>query len=292
MLAGVKARVIAWSAVGAAAAFAAAAPFWDSIEWELPPPIEFSQRWSWFSLYPWLALALTATGVFALSMTLARRAAIARRALLLGAMIGAVILYLPFFRLTVYRVDRIRGTVEEPARAWRLLGAAFVVAIAAHALFLGVTSLRHTPPFTRRLASVALVVTCGVYLHLFWLMMVVPITDEWAPADWDRPDLLRPFRPCRGASLWDGHIKLGRIDNLWTSFRDPRAVEHPVPAISFAGSFREGYYWLTLPEAAQFRVRADDPAIVNCDARWRRDPVAPAAWHKLGAREGGRYVYP
>lgn len=282
-----KARVIAWSAAGVAAVFAAAAPFWDRIAGaiSLPPPLELTGRWSWVSLYPWAALGLSALGAVALGLALMRRGAMARCALMAAVMLGAIVLYLPFLRLTASRIDRIRGSVEEPARAWRLLAAAVITAVAAHAVLIAVASMRHTPAYVRTLARVALVLTCGLFLHFLWFFMVVPVTDVWYPAEWDRPDRLRPFAACRGATLWQGRMQFGRIDDLWTSFRDPRGGTGR--AVSIEGTSREGYFWLTLPEAAEFRVRADDPAVVNCDRRWRRDPVAPASWHTLGARKGG-----
>jgi hypothetical protein len=75
--------------------------------------------------------------------------------------------------------------------------------------------------------------------------------------------------------LWDHSMVIGRIDDLWLNFRGERAI-------SFVGSFREGYYWITLPEARKLSVRIDDPAVIDCDGTWRREPVAPAAWHKIG----------
>jgi hypothetical protein len=132
------------------------------------------------------------------------------------------------------------------------------------------------------------VVNCGLLLHIFWICTILlPFGDRWTPAEWDRPDLLRAARLCRGATLWqvraDGRaLAIGRIDDLWLQFADPRAGGKSIRAISMVGDFQEGYFWLTVAEAATLRVRADDPALEHCVGTWRRERVAPAAWHKVG----------
>lgn len=100
-----------------------------------------------------------------------------------------------------------------------------MITLAANGLLIIATRTRHTPDLTRRTASAAAVVVTGVYLHLFWLCLVVPLSDAWLPAEWERADLLRPVRLCRGATLWlagDRAIRIGRIDDLWSNFIDSR----------------------------------------------------------------------
>jgi hypothetical protein len=125
-------------------------------------------------------------------------------------------------------------------------------------------------------------------LHLFWLVLIVPIGDDWHPSDWDRPDLLIPARACRGAVLWvyggRNYTDIGTIDDLWMQFADPRNNDVPAFAVSVTGRWRANYYWLTSSDLLWMRVRRDDPAIVHCDARARRERVAPAPWHELGFR--------
>ena len=294
--------VIAGAAIAAAAAFAAFVLLWhfvfDDAPWSIPPPPDWSGRWTAFSVYPWAEIALVLLFAAAiLPATFFVLVGERRKAYAIGfvaffalVLLGSLAVYLPFFGFSTPRIDRVRGRVEEPLRAFRLLGAAFVITIAAHALFVVVAAARHTPNLTRRVAFGAAAVTCALYLHLCWLCLVFPAVDGWHPAEWDRPHLLLAVRPCRGATLVDRKSNgagtfaypVGRIDDLWLAFRDPRSGGKPVPAISFSRSGREGYVWLTLPEAARLRIRIDDPAVIDCDSRWRRELVSPASWHKVG----------
>lgn len=294
------ARTIARIAIAAVAAFTALTLLWrfgllDGLSF--PPPPTGIRGWSAFSVYPWaklvLLLAIVAACVTAIILrVVAKRSAAARvisATLIAAVLVGTVVVYVPFFGLTLRRTDRIRGSVEEPAVGLRLIVSLFALTLAMNALLIVATRARHTPDLTRRAASAAAVVTTAVYLHLWWLFVVTPLTIEWLPADWQRADLLRPVKLCRGATLWHldpggrrDAFSIGRIDDLWLNFADPRSGGRRERAISFDGRFYEGYFWMTIPETAQLRVRVDDPALVNCDGTWRGEDVSPAAWHKLG----------
>lgn len=289
--------VAAATAIGAAAALAAFVLVWrvfyDDAPWSLtlPPPIDFSSRWSGFTIYAWAELALLSlvivAGVSAAVLAMLGKRATAANvilgALVFAALAGACAIYSPLSVFTTFRTDRLRGRVEEPVHGFRAFVVTIVVVAVAHILLILATTGRHTPAFTRALALSAAAVSCAITLHFFWLIAIFPATNTWFPGDWDRADLLIPVRPCRGAALWSTDLHLiGFVDDLWLSFRDPRAGGRRVRAISFSGDFRGGYFWMTLAEAAELRVRADDPKVIRCEARWRRDEVAPAGWHTLG----------
>jgi hypothetical protein len=202
---------------------------------------------------------------------------------------GTALLYLPLWAGITWRIDRVRGHIEEPVPACRFLAVVVLLTVAMHGILIVVARTPHM----RGIARASAVVTCGLLLNLFWFFVSMPVNEEWWPLDWERADLLRPMRACRGAVLWehDGPrvYPVGEIDDLWLQFRDPRAGR-AARAISLFGRFQEGYWWLSLDEARALRVRADDPALENCNGVWRRDAVAPAPWHKIGWPEpGGRH---
>jgi hypothetical protein len=128
-----------------------------------------------------------------------------------------------------------------------------------------------------------MIVNAGL-LHLFWAPLIEPF--GWRPMNRDRQDLLVPVRPCRGASVWAysrrEFLQIGTIDDIWLHFADPRNGKAPTFAVSVAGDWRAGYHWLNSSDLHPLRVRKDDPAVVQCDARPREERVAPAAWHELG----------
>lgn len=196
------------------------------------------------------------------------------RAIYLAALVAILTasLYAPFFFITFTRLDRVRGEVEELPPGARALAVSVVLSIGL-ALVYGAVAKRLVP----------LVILCAVLLPLFFVVMVIPFTSDWYAEDWERPDLLIAFRPCRGATLWrgdGGSIALREIDDVWERFADPR--RGVTRAISGAGWSTNDYFWLTEDEAKQFRLRADDPKVVECDSRARRELVHPAAWHKVG----------
>jgi len=228
-----------------------------------------------------------------------RKAAVtAVDATLIGVVLaGAAVVYLPLALFTFPHTDRLHGRFDAFVPSFRLLFATVLVTVVAHAMFIIASRSRHTPEATRRTALVVAAVTCGLVLNLLWIPAIFPV-DGWWPSDWQRTDRMGPLRACRGATLWEVSLRrdgepfvypIGRIDDLWLQFADPSAGR-PIRAISFVGNFREGYFWLSMSEANALRVRVDDPALKDCHGTWRRDPVAPAPWHKIGWPErGGRH---
>jgi len=287
---------IAGTAIAAAAAFTAFVLLWhfgwDDAFWTLLPPRLDFHRFDAFGLYAWAKLALiplfALAGVAAAIASMLGRRGTARsilRATLLGViLLGTAIIYVPLWASTIWRVDRIRGVLEEPFLSSRLLVSLVLLTVFAHGALLVVSGMRRTPVLTRRVAHGSAVVTCAILLNLFWLIVFMPLTEEWWPSDWRNTARLGPMRLCRGATLWEirrrgqtepSVMPIGRIDDLWLYLTDTHSGR-PVRAISFVGSFREGYYWITLPETHTLRVRADDPALKDCDGTWRRDPVVAA----------------
>jgi hypothetical protein len=201
---------------------------------------------------------------------------------------GCAAIYWPFHDVYTYRIDRVLGRVKEPDVAFRMLVALLVVTLALSVLYLAVASLRRAPPYARATAPVTLVVLIGVYLHIIWVLIVLPFSNVWEPAEWQRPDLLTAFQPCRGAVLWfmryDKIIPFGRIDDLWLHFADPRHGGTQERAISVEMTWREGYAWLDTSEASSFLIRRDDPALRPCHRDWRTERVAPSTWHTLGVK--------
>lgn len=246
-----------------------------------------------FRIYLWLAPAAAFAVVAILLAFVARwltrwRGATAWIPIALPILICALTaaLHLPFLGALGHRVDRIAGHVREPVPSLRALAVSVAVTLALAAVFLAVTSGRRSPALARRSALAVAVVLCGVHAHVLWILLAFPVARAWTPAEWHRPDLLVPFRPCRGALLWaaDGGFTrpLVRVDDVWLRFADPRLGGERVWAVSGDGQFNEGYFWLGHAEAVRLRVRRDDPAIVRCDSSARPEHVAPAAWHHLG----------
>jgi hypothetical protein len=156
-------------------------------------------------------------------------------------------------------------------------------------LYLIAASLRRAPPLGGRVARIVIIVLTGVYLHIIWIPMILPAVNDWQPLEWQEPDRLVPFRPCRGALLWltrsDGKIvPIARIDDLWLRFADPRRGGQEERAISAPLEMVERYAWLNMAEAEAFSLRYDDPAVRHCDSRWKKQRVLPAPWHTLGVR--------
>jgi len=278
--------VIAGTCVSVAALVAVlAVAGWDGSV-GLPPRFRF-QHFEAFGLYAWAVWGLcagliVAGAAAAVLLALGRRAALKPLLwnVLLGAILaGTAILFVPFAAATDRYTDRIQGTIAVPVPGLRFLVAMIALVVLAHGIFLAVAGVRHAS------ARVSAVVTCAVLLGFFWIMVFFPITNEWQPSDWERTDRLQPLRACRGALLWERFPRhpwpVAVIDDLWLRFDDPRAAS-PVRAISLRGRFPDGYFWVTLPETRGLFVRSDDPAVRDCDGTWRRDPVAPAAWHKIG----------
>jgi hypothetical protein len=292
--------IVASAAILFAAAFTAAVLIWhfgfDDAWWSLPlPPV--GDDWNAFSLYAWaeviLLIAFAVVALFAVVLFAVRRrrsgAALLTFALPIMLAAGCAAIYWPFFGIGVRRVDRIRHLVKEPAFAYRRLAVLLALSLALSLLYLFAASLRHAPQLAGRVAAVALIVLAGVYLHIVWIPTILPATNDWQPVDWQRPDLLVRFRPCRGALLWlsrsDGKIiPMARIDDLWLRFADPRSGGTEQRAISAPLEMREGYAWLTIAEAEALSVRGDDPAVRPCDSRWRTERVLAAPWHTLGVK--------
>jgi hypothetical protein len=287
--------IVAGTAILVSAGFTAAVLVWhfglDDAWWSFP----IVNDWNGFELYAWADVILLAAFVLVwliAGLLLAirrRRLAVSfltpAVAIILAAGCGAI--YWPFYGLFEYRVDRVLRLVKEPALAYRRLAVFLAATLVLSLLYLLVASLRRAPPLAGAWARVALVVLTGVYLHIIWTLIVLPISNRWQPAEWQRPDLLTTFQPCRGAVLWltrgDGKIiPFGRIDDLWLQFSDPRRGGTTGRAISVETEMRVGYAWLNPAEAGAFSVRRDDPAVIVCEGRWRTEPVAPATWHTIG----------
>ena len=204
------------------------------------------------------------------------------RPVYLGALvgIGVAAMYWPFFHVTRPRVDRLRGRFEERQLDLRDM-AVMVAVVIALALLYAIVARRE-----RVRALVPLLMLCAILLPLHLVVIVVPVgAPWWLPGEWDRPDRLIAFRPCRGALLW--RIEEGRlpqielhIDDRWQRFDDPRAGVRR--AISGEGLWAESYVWLSEEEARRFFLRSDDPRVIDCDDRARGERVRPAPWHKVG----------
>jgi hypothetical protein len=148
-----------------------------------------------------------------------------------------------------------------------------------------VTRLRRTPVVARHAALVTALIVNVVLLHSIWVLTVLPFANGWLPAEWHRPDLRVPVRPCRGAVLWasgDRAVEFGVVDDIWLRFADPQNGGAPTRAISVSGLWLGNYSWLDANDLRELRVRVDDPAVIDCDSRVRSERVAPARWHKFG----------
>jgi len=282
-------------AILASAAFTAGVLIWhfgfDDAWWRFP----VVKDWIGFELYAWayvflLAAFLAVWFVAGLLFAIPRRrlgAAFLTVALPIVVSAGCAAIYWPFHGRVVYRVDRVLRLVKEPASGFQHLVVLVGSTLVLELLYLLTASLRRAPRLASTFARVTLAVLCGVYLHVVWILIILPISNGWEPVDWQRPDLLTRFQPCRGAVLWftrnDGKLlPFGRIDDLWLQFADPRRNNAPGRAISVATEWAQGYAWLNAGEADAFSIRQDDPAVMHCDQRWRRERVVPAEWHTLG----------
>jgi hypothetical protein len=199
------------------------------------------------------------------------------------------VLYAPLFGGVVYRVDRIAREVEEAAVFTRVLALAVLVTMGLSAAFLAVTWMRHTPSLVRETSRVTVAVLAAILANLVWWHWFLPPSNRWDPVDWQRSDLLVPFRPCRGALVWQAarlgdvrHIPIGRIDDVWLHLVDGGARDDGAWAVSVSGTWRNDYTWLRRADVMQLRVRSDDPALAHCDSRPRVERVAPADWHRHG----------
>ena len=207
------------------------------------------------------------------SLRIARRPATLWLQVFLPIVVCAMttILYLPLAGANDRRIDRIAGPVEEPVSQVRALALSVAATLALAVLFLAITRRCHTPADARQTALAVPMIVCSVLLSVYFLFVLMPMTNGWLPADWRRRDRLVPFRPCRGAILWEDadHLyAIARVDNIWLQFADPR----------------KGGERIDRAEAAQFKVHSDDPAVIRCDSHPRREPVAPAEWHRVGAQ--------
>jgi hypothetical protein len=291
--------VVAAAAIVGATAFTAAVLVWhfdfDDAWWSLAFPVVAD--WNGFELYAWaeviLLIAFAVVWLFAAVLFAMRRrrsgAAFLTLALPVIIAAGCAAIYWPFFGAWVGRVDRVRHLIKEPAFAYRRLAVLLSLSLALSLLYLFSASLRRAPPLGGRVARVAIIVLAGVYLHIIWIPIILPAVNDWQPLDWQKPDRIIPFRPCRGALLWqersDGKIiPIARIDDLWLRFADPRRGGMEGRAISAPLEMREGYAWLDVAEAEALSMRSDDPAVRHCDGRWRTERIAPASWHTLGLR--------
>ena len=195
-------------------------------------------------------------------------------------------IFVPFCGTVAWRIDRVLGRVDEPVFEMRSLATSVAVTLTLAATFIAVTRQRRTPSIAKQAALVTAAILCGVFLSLYWLFLVVPPMSDWMPNDWDRPNLITPFRPCRGALLWitsNGSTRpFGRIDDVWLRFADPRVPGELVYAISVRGEWRDDYIWLNRSEAEQLYLRRDDPLVAQCEWRARARTVAPAQWHTIG----------
>jgi hypothetical protein len=128
----------------------------------------------------------------------------------------------------------------------------------------------------------------GLLLHLWWIQGIFPMTNRWVLPVGNQDELLVAVRPCRGAMLWEpGDSRryareVGLLDGVWLRFADRRNGGREVWAVSVSSTWRPEYLWLTRAEIDRLRVRQDDPAVMRCDERPRRERVAPASWHVLG----------
>ncbi len=282
-------RVIGAIAVGGALLFAAAVFVWrvvfDDAPWTIPRLPRMNQ-FEAFEIYSWILPSCSvAVAVILAVAAVRRRGRFIAPSLAVVISMATAVLYLPFWFLRAWRVDRLLGEVGEPVQRFRALVTMAMLTLALVVLFIVVTRLRRMPAVVRLAALVtALMVNAGL-LHLIWVPTTLPFVNGWLPDDWHRPDLLVPVRPCRGALLWESNgngSKLGAVDDIWLRFADPRKGGASTWAISVSGQWRSNYSWLDANDLRALRVRVDDPAVIDCDSRVRPERVAPAAWHTLG----------
>ena len=240
-----------------------------------------------FAVFPWVALfGYVAVVILAITSTIRRNAQWVAPWLALVISIATAMFYLPLWFFRRNGLDRLRGEIEEPVRSLQAIVAVAMVTLVLGVLFVAITRLRQTPGITRRTALVTVVIVNAGFLHLFLFVVITPFDVGWQPFERDRPDLLIPVRPCRGAVVWAftgrNYHDIGTIDDVWLRFADPRNGRAPTFAVSVHGRWRREYFWLNSSDLHWMRVRKDDPALTDCDSRSRPERVAPAAWHKLG----------
>ncbi len=294
---------LALTAIAATALLAVASLLWRFVYpgayWTLPETPNYEPwrafvilDWAWLTIRILIAFVLVASVIFALFRRWRWIASLSKIVVVIIVAGGTFAIYAPFYGVTEERTDRIRGIVREPVPAAQLLVVMLGITLLLSIASLAVSWLRHAPNQVPRVSRTTFIVLCGMILHLHILFILMPITNRWEPIDWQDRGWLLPFRPCRGALLWQVEPSqptwtprpLGRIDDLWLRFADPRSHEGPRRAVSLTLTFRRGYAWLSMPEANAYRVRRDDPAVIQCDARFRADAAAPAKWHELGAQ--------
>jgi hypothetical protein len=269
--------------------------FFEKVWREVWPAVPRAGGFAAFSILEWVVLLAPGLGVAcgAAALVAARRgeerAAGIVPAILICMLAAAC--YWPFSSMTTERVDRVRGRVSEPLIPAQALGNVVMVTYALCAVFVMVTGTRRTPLLTRQVCRAVIYVLTGLLFNLYVLFVVLPITNGWSPADWERTELLIAFRPCREAVVWletsgadRRWLPYGRIDGVWGRFSDPRAPRPFREAVSMTSQWQRAYVWATMDDLSDARVRRDDPAVVQCDDRVRTEPVAPAQWHEVGLR--------
>jgi hypothetical protein len=236
-----------------------------------------------FEIYLWIIpVCVTVFGVVVVVAAIRRRLRSIGAAMPMVLGSAVIMLYVPLWFFPAWRVDRMRGLVQEPVAALRFLVIVVAATVALSCLFC-VTVRAGT---ARRVSLVIAAVLYGTLLSVFWMFVITPLTPPWWPADFDRPDLLVPVRPCRGAMLWrKRREEFVSIDDVWLRFADPRDGGRPEWALSAAGRTFRSYYWLDAQDLHVLRVRVDDPAVIDCDSRARPEPVTAAPWHSLGVDE-------
>lgn len=272
---------------------------YDSAPWSIAfPPWPAMRGWDAFNLYyrigPVGSIAAVVMGLgLVVRWVTKRRGATAWIGVVLQLLVclQTAALYALFWAATVRRTDRVAGVVEEPAVGMRAVALSVIVTMVLAAAFICVTRFRRTPRLVRQSALSVGAILAGLLLNLSWILCILPITNDWSPAEWRRPELLTSLRPCRGALLWQTSSRrsddewsypVGRIDDIWLRFADPATPGRTVWAVSATGQWEEGYVWLRRADVAQLRVRRDDPAVIHCDSRPRPERVAPASWHRMG----------
>jgi hypothetical protein len=240
-----------------------------------------------FAIFPWVALfGYVAVVIIAIVAMIRRNAQWIAACLALVISIATATFYLPLWFFRRPAIDRLHGEIEEPVRTLQAIVAVVMVTVVLGVLFVVITRLRQTPGITRRTALVTVAIVNAGLLHLFWFVVITPFDEGWRPFERDRPDLLIPVRPCRGAVVWAftgrNYHDIGTIDDVWLRFADPRNGRAPTFAVSVNGRWQREYYWLNSTDLLWMRVRKDDPALIDCDSRSRPERVAPADWHKLG----------
>lgn len=288
-----RGRRLAIGAVLLAAIYTASVLVWRFVfdSAEAPRLPEMHGLFGGFAMYWWSGAALLVAAACALVLAACgrRRERVREFVVIVSALLsltGVVALYAPLCVARLTRFGRVRGPYEEPIPAMQLLFASLLFTTALAIGFVAMTQLLRVPANVRASAIATTVVIGMVCGHLIWFFFFIPFRPAWMPPDMPRTISYVSFRPCRGAALFSrGGNLVARIDDLWLHFNDPRDPRsgHATPAISLELEWREGYGWLSLAEASQFRMHAADPKVMDCDARWRADVVAPLPWHSVGS---------